>query len=154
MTEVAAECLGAGQTLTTRLFECRACLGQGTSRIWAMPLTVRRDPLLVRSRKRSRGELFQELATRVRENQQPRNPLARSRIRQSARAESADQIGIRLYRILDASQRRSRQAFKPTRPSSALRNSAIFAASFGRPVSVSNASRNRGSENTPRMSAP
>ena len=67
MTEVAAECLGAGQTLTTRLFECRACLGQGTGRIWAMPLTVRRDPLLVRSRKRSRGGLFQELATRGKE---------------------------------------------------------------------------------------
>ena len=28
MTEVAAECFGAGQTLTTRLSECRACLSQ------------------------------------------------------------------------------------------------------------------------------
>ena len=125
------------------------------------PAAIRADPLIgqcnlpfVRSRKWGRGPRFQELAVRARESNQPRKHSASSRTRQPALAASADSAGLRLHRALDASQQRSRQTFRPTNPSSALRSSAIFAASFSRPVAVSNASRNLGSENTPRISAP
>lgn len=79
---------------------------------------------------------------------------ASSSNRQFAGAASAASVGLRLYRGLDASQRRLRQVFEPARQLSALPNSTILYSSFGNPVAVSNEPRNLGNENTPWMSAP